>query len=90
MRLIGKNAKLPLAHGEFFYTFPSLEVGSEWMDGILLGDKQMKLDLDEMWKMNVYFLDERYMPIWIDGLRMNMDVFWSIGCMRSITSNEQK
>jgi hypothetical protein len=53
MGLIGKNAKLPLELGKFFYTFPSLEVGSEWMDGIFLDDKRMKLDVDETWKMNV-------------------------------------
>jgi hypothetical protein len=51
MGLTGKNAKLPLTHGEFFRTFPGLEIGSEWMDRILF--ERMKLDLDEMWKMNV-------------------------------------
>ena len=40
MRLIGKNAKLPLAHGEFCCTFSDLEVGLEWMDGNLYEDSK--------------------------------------------------
>jgi hypothetical protein len=37
----------PWHMGNFSSLFPGLEVGSEWMDGILLDDKRMKLDLDE-------------------------------------------
>jgi hypothetical protein len=37
----------------FSSLFPGLEVDSEWMDGILLDDKRMKLYWDETWEMNV-------------------------------------
>jgi hypothetical protein len=90
MRFIGKNAKFPLAHGEFCCTFSSLEVGSEWMDGILQDNKQMKLDLDETWKMNVWLLDERFLPFQMNELCMKTDVLWSFGRMNFVDLNEQK
>jgi hypothetical protein len=69
----------PWHMGNFSSLFPGLEVGSEWMDGILLDDKRMKLDLDEL-----------FLPNLMNAFWMKMDVLWSFGCMNFVDLNEQK
>jgi hypothetical protein len=72
----------------FSSLFPGLEVDSEWMDGILLDDKRMKLYWDETWEMNVWLLDEGFLSNLMNEFWMKMDVLWSFGCMNSVDLNE--